>query len=270
MAHKNYEQSGIGSIVELGKGGSKVKENSGVIEAKNNTDTAFVKIRAAHPVDLNDVVTLQYLKTKGDVIVTGQINGGAPPAAGSAGRVFVCTTTGGSYTVKKLYLDNGVSWDDVGPDEGISIAVTDALTGGAIEFSADHAYLWDADGSTWVDIGPSSIGLSGTIQCKTLNLAFDSSGSLNIGAALPANATALTVSVNVTQAFNGTSPTITIGDAGDADRLMTAVGNNLKEAALFIAENSYLYSLSTQLTATYVASGSSAGAAQIIVHYLNA
>jgi len=270
MAHKNYEQTGIGSVVELGKGGAKIKENSGTVEIKNNTDTAFVKLRAAHPVDLNDVVTLQYLKTKGDVVVTGQINGGSPPAAGVAGRVYVCTTTGGGYTIKKLYLDNGVTWEDVGPDEGISIAVTDALTGGALEFTADHAYLWDADASTWVDIGPSSIGISGTVQCRTVNLAFDSSGSINIGAALPANATALRVSINVTQAFNGTAPTVTVGDIGDTDRLMTAVGNNLKDATLFVAENSYLYSLSTQLTVTYVASASGSGAAQIIVHYLNA
>jgi hypothetical protein len=113
------------------------------------------------------------------------------------------------------------------------------------------------------------ISLSGTVQCKTFNLLFNSSASINVGSALPANSTVLAVSINVTQIFNGTSPTVSIGDAGDSDRFMLATGNNLKEVALFVAENSYVYSLSTQVIATYVASGSSTGAAQIIVHYLN-
>ena len=274
MPSKHYDVNGVSSTVELGKSGAVVRSvtdgSTKAIEARNNVDDAYVKIRADHPVDANDVVTLRYLQTKGAVIVLGQIDGGGSiPSASPAGRMFICTTTGTIYTVKYLYYANGSSWEEVIPSEGLSVAVTDALTGGTIEFEADHKYIWDADGSTWLNLGV-YVPLSESIQCKTVDLVFGSSGSVNIGAALPANATVLRTSINVVQAFNGAAPTVKIGDAGVTDNLMSTTGNSLKETSLFITENSYLYVLATQLIATYVADGSSAGSAKIIVQYLNA
>ena len=267
MTSKNYGLNGIAGTVELGKGGPKVKDASGVIEARNNADGAYVKVRADHPVGLNDVVTLQYLKTKGDVVVTGQINGGAPPAAGTPGRVYVCTTTGGGYTVNELYLDNGATWESVGPDEGLSIAVTDALSGGAVEFMADHAYLWDDDGGAWVDIGPSGMVRTRIIQGRSFDLVFGTGAAFDVGATVPANGRVLRVTVSVTQAFNGSAPTLTIGDAGDADRHMTVAEIDLKTIGTYCANVSHLYSVETQMRGTYVADGSSAGAANILVEY---
>jgi hypothetical protein len=269
MASKNYGLGGVGSSVELGKGGARVKNSSGVVEARNNADNAYAKIRADHPTGMNDVVTLQYLKTKGDVVVTGQIDGGAPPAAGTPGRVYVCTTTGGGYTVNHLYFDNGASWDDVGPAEGQSMAVTDALSGGAVTFLADHAYLWDTDGTVWVDLGPSAGSASKHLVQRTVDI-IHTSGAVNVGAEVSANGRVLTISINVTQAFNGTAPTLTVGDAGDADRFATVDESNLKEAGLYRLDVSHLYSVLTQVTATVVPDGSSAGAANITLTYAEA
>jgi hypothetical protein len=269
MASKNYGLGGIGSIVEIGKTGPKVKANSGAIEGRNNADDAFAVVRGDHPVGPNDLVTLRYLQTKGDVTVIGQIDGSAPPAAAVAGRVFVCTTTGGTFTVNYLYYDNGATWEEVIPSEGMSMVVTDALSGGAVTFLADHAYLWDADGTSWIDIGPSTSSQSGVIQSRKASLAFGTSSPLNIGSVVPANARALRVIVSVTQVFNGTTPTLDIGDAGDTDRLMPNVEIDLRTVGVYVADVSYLFSGETQIIGTYVAGGGSpsTGAAHILVEW---
>lgn len=267
MTSKNYGLDGIAGNVELGKGGPRIKNSSGAVEARNNVDGAYAVVRGDHPVGLNDLVTLQFLKTQSGVAVIGQINGGAPPAAGVEGRVFVCTTTGGGYTVNHLYLDNGVAWVDVGPSEGQSISITDALSGGSVEFLADSAYLWDADGSAWVFIGPSGTARARIVQGRSADLAFGTASPFNIAGTVPANARVLGVTVSVTQAFNGTAPTLIVGDAGDTDRFMPAAEIDLKTVGTYYAKVSHLYSVETQITGTYVADGSAAGAANILVEY---
>ena len=271
MTSKHYDVNGLSGTVELGKGGPKIVDASGTIEARDQAGTAFAKLRAGHPVDANDVVTLRYLQTKGAVTVLGQINGGSPPAASVAGRVFVCTTTGGGYTVKYLYYDNGATWEEVVPSEGLSIAVTDELTGGTLTFTADHSYLWDADGSTWVDIGPSSAtSLAKITKTREVSLVFGSAGSLNVGTVIPIYGRILRVCVNVTQAFNGTAPTVTVGDGSDADRFMTAIENNLKALGCCWIDTFYMMPSETQITATYTADSSSQGAATIFVEWSEA
>jgi len=270
MATKNYGLVGLGGNVELSKGGARLKNVAGVIEARNNVDDAYAIVRGDHPTGLNDLVTLQYLKTKGDVIVTGQINGGAPPVAGTPARVFVCTTTGGSYTVKHLYLDDGAAWVDVGPAEGQSMAVTDALTGGAIEFLADHSYLWDSDGSNWNDIGPSTLTESKHLLQRTVDIAYTDTGVVNIGTAVSANGRVLGIWINVTQVFNGTTPTLIVGDAGDTDRFVATTEVDLKTIGLYKLDVSHLYSVLTQVYATVAPDSGTTGAANITLYFAEA
>lgn len=47
--HKDYGLSGIGKNVEIGKGGSRIKDNGGVIEHRNNADDDFVRSKGAVP-----------------------------------------------------------------------------------------------------------------------------------------------------------------------------------------------------------------------------
>jgi hypothetical protein len=75
------------------------------------------------------------------------------------------------------------------------------------------------------------------------------------------------VTVSVTQAFTGAAPTLTIGDAGDPDRFLPAVEVDLKTTGVYCASVSHLYSVETQITGTYGADGSGAGAANILVEY---
>jgi hypothetical protein len=270
MATKNYGLVGLGGNVELSKGGARIKNVAGVVEARNNADSAYAVVRGDHPIGLNDFVTLQYLKTKGDVVVIGQIHGGAPPAAGSAGRVYVCTTTGGGYTINHLYFDNGVSWEDVGPAEGQTMAVTDALTGGAVEFLADTTYIWNLDATVWVNIGPSTITESKHVLKRSADIAYTDTGVVNIGAAVSGNGRVSGVWINVTQIFNGLAPTLTVGDAGDADRFVATTEVDLKTVGLYKMDASHLFSISTQVYATVVPDSSTTGAANITLYYAEA
>ena len=77
---KNFGLTGVGSNVQLGKGGPRVKNNAGVVEVKNAADNAFAVFRVGDCVGLDDAVNKRYLETRANVIVTGQIDGNAPAA----------------------------------------------------------------------------------------------------------------------------------------------------------------------------------------------
>lgn len=59
---KNYGLTGVGSDVQLGKGGSRLKEVSGRIEVKDVTDAAYVNVAGLDPVDSQDFVTKAYFE----------------------------------------------------------------------------------------------------------------------------------------------------------------------------------------------------------------
>jgi len=271
MAHKDYSQSGIGSTVELGKAGAKVKNSSGVVEARNNADDAYAIVRGATPVGDDDLATKAWVEKRYGISVVGQINGGSPPAASVLGQVFLCTTAGGAYTLKYLYRDTGSTWEEIVPVEGMVIGITDALTGGTDVYSADHAYIWDADNTEWDDLGPSVAGTdTKKIEQRTVTVAYTDTGANNVGAVVPAGAKVLEARVNVTQAFDGTTPTLTVGDAVDPDRLLTALENGLTEVVLFTAPVEYTYGSETQITATIAVSGASTGQCLITVLFAHA
>jgi hypothetical protein len=70
----------------------------------------------------------------------------------------------------------------------------------------------------------------------------------------------------ITTAFNGTSPTISIGDVGNTARLMTTTENNPKSIATYEVNPTYIYSSKTAITMTIVPSASSAGVGRVLLH----
>lgn len=267
--NRNYSLEGIADNVELGKDGPRIKDDGtqSALEVRNPADSDYLPLRAASPVGDNDVVTKEYLETTSGLRVTGQINGGSPPAAGTAGRVFIVTTAGGSYALGELYRDNGTSWVQITVTEGMRISITDDLTGGTDEYTGDHIYLWDEDGSAWVDIGPAP-SLSRAVRVERLTIDYADAGDNNLGQALPANAIVLKAKVNVTQVFDGTTPTLIIGDATDADRHLEAKDVKLDKVGIYWVEQSYLYGSSTQVLANLTIGGTpTQGQAQITLEY---
>jgi len=151
----------------------------------------------------------------------------------------------------------------------MTVGITDALTGGTDEYTADHVYLWDADNTEWDDIGPGPATASKRIEQRTADLAHTDT-TVNIGAVVPLGAKILRVRVDVTQAFDGTTPTVKVGDGVDDDRLMTDAENDLEAVELFTTEGQYAYGSSTQLVATVATSGASQGLANVTVEFANA
>jgi len=262
---KEYGLIGIGGLVELSKGGVKLKNDSGALSARNNIDGDYVVVRGADPINDNDLVTKKYLKTRANVQITDQINGGAPPVVVN-GAVYIVTTTGGGYTLKQLYYGTGGVWESITLVEGLEVVVTDALTGGTDEYLADHIYVWDADGTTWVMVGP-AIADTKLVKNERVTVTTASAGTVNVGSAIPISAEAATIKINVTQAFNGTAPTLKIGDAGDDDRFMTTDEIDLKTVGIYYSPCAYLFGGSTQVTGTFVNDSSTLGSCLVMFEW---
>jgi hypothetical protein len=274
---KNYGLSGIAGNVELGKGGPRFKNNATVIEMRNAADNAFAVVAGAEPTAADHFATKAYVDRLASVAIKGQmINDVArlPDDSGvlvpATGDVIIVTTVGATWdTLKRLLKYNGAAWEylfTAGEPEGLRISITDATSGGTDTYLADHVYMWDADGSVWVDVGP-ALGATNVQYGYTQALAFGSGASVTVRA--NAVGRAVRVKVAVTTAFDGTNPTLQIGDAGDSDRLMTTGEVNLKVIGLYVSECFYDYTVATNIVAAYAADSSAAGAASITVELIN-
>jgi len=139
-------------------------------------------------------------------------------------------------------------WVDTTTD--IVYVCTDASTGAAV----------------WTNIPTTSLQLS-----IRHTLAYDSVASFNIGDAVPDNARIYKVVVNVETAFNGSSEsTLTVGDAGDPDRLAELTDINLHAVGTYVIDNYYRYVSSTQITGAYTQDSATQGNAYIEIFYTTA
>lgn len=164
-ASKHFDISGVGQVVQLGRRGAKMRDQGGIIEARNPANNAYARIRGDHPVNDNDLVTKRFLETRAAVSITKQIMGGSGslPAA-TEGEIALVTKTGDissvTYTENELWRYESAVWDKIfGVSEipdGLRVTVTDALSGGDTTYQADHVYIWNKGGSVWADVGPSS------------------------------------------------------------------------------------------------------------------
>lgn len=268
---KKYGLGSIAGTVELGKGGPRLNANGAVIEARDNTNANLVPIRAASPIGDNDVVTKSFMLTQANVSIIGEIYnvGGTPtfyPAVFADTNVYICTQTVGSYTQKTLYWYNGTSWAAIGSFPGMRISMTTNLTHGTDQYTVDHIYMWDATNSLWIDIGPAS-AVTKVVKTIRGTIAFGSSSPVSIGTAVPTGANVLEATVQVVTPFNGTNPTLSLGDAGTINSIMATSEIDLTTAGTYKADCYTPYLSATQLLATLAAGGSSAGAANIEIEY---
>jgi len=91
---KKYDLTGINENVELGKLGSRIINNGGIIEIKNQVETDYVIVRGKYPVDDDDLATKKFV----DDEVAGAVAGFS--------RVAVTTTP---YTVSQYNIILGIT-----------------------------------------------------------------------------------------------------------------------------------------------------------------
>lgn len=270
MISKQYGLSGIGQDVELGKGGPRIRSGSGYVEVITNGGV-LAPIRAALPVGDNDVITKGYLETYYDVSVKGEIYdvlGVATfaPSSPTAGMVYLCTTSSGTYVAKRLYRHNGTSFVEIIPPEGMRVVTTDALSSGTDKYLADHEYLWDLDNTAWVDVGPAA---TESKVNKVLRATFDKdSTSFNIGAAIPNNSRVNKVLVSVVTPFDGSGASLSIGNSTNHSAIADTPEIDLSATGTTSLDAYIKYDTGGQIQGYYSdAGGATAGAAEIEVYY---
>lgn len=255
---KNFGLIGTGSTVQLGKSGNQIKNGSGLIQARNAADNAYVKLQGADPTLFVDMTTDRYVRTHGHVLVTGQIDGGSPPAVVDQ-AVYICTTSGGSYVAGRIYYGENATWNEVTPLSGTSLSPSTDLTGGTLEFTAGNNYIYNA--GTWENNTP-----IGSVLVVRGTLAFDSAGTVNIGVPLAVDSRFKFTDINVTTSFDGTGPlpVVTIGYSGQESILADTTDSDLTEVDLFHLNNFVDVPAGTQMIATFTAGGGATqGAADI-------
>lgn len=105
------------------------------------------------------------------------------------------------------------------------------------------------------------------MHCIEVPFSFDDSSPFSLGL-VPAGARVIARRAIVEESFDGASPTITLGDAGDADRLMAESDADLTAVADYeVREPTVLYADETELLATLVPDASTQGAGVILVEY---
>lgn len=102
------------------------------------------------------------------------------------------------------------------------------------------------------------------VRVIRLNFTDDDDGAIALES-VPAGALILRATVVVRSAFDGTAPTLDIGDAGDPDRLVSPADVDLKTAGVYELSPGYEYSALTALTAALDIDGSTTGAGAIVI-----
>jgi len=264
----------IGNIFQIGLGGPQIKDNSGVIEARNAADSDFVKMRVLAPVDDNDVVNKKYADTLSKpIIVKRQADTSASIPNNTAVRGFVVVSTAGSgVNIGDVLFDNGLNdanpMENLVAIEGRTIAVTDALSGGTVTFDPDSIYQWDTDNTVWVKIG--DIG-SVTGPLRVVRYTIDNSAQQDSNFSIPANARVLDTIVEITTEYSG-GATITVGNSSSPALLQGTTDNAPQQTGVpnrFSVEQDTDWGGSPLPVRTTIAGSPGAGAGVVTVIFTN-
>ena len=125
---------------------------------------------------------------------------------------------------------------------------------------------WEPDDITRLPIVQLAITNANGLDLKKV-LAFGTSSPIAVATA-PADTLIGKRYVVVTTAFNGTAPTLKVGDAGDDDRLIATTDADLKTVGMYEIPGAYTYASETPIVGVYAADGSTAGEALIILEVL--
>lgn len=324
---KDYGLTGVGSPLEVTKGGAKLKNNSGVLESRNNADDAYAILRAADGSASNDVVNKGQLDAavasdsfstvagdSGSAIAdsatdTLTIVGGTGIGTVAADDPETVTINVSDAGITETQLNASVAGDglDGGAGSALSVDITDlidtdyglteSLNNLMVNLESDSGMQFDAinggielkpDSTTGATVAPLTVGANGagvtvdndTIEHSTgtlsvkdgmryrkVDFAYDTSSPFNIGDALPVNAIVIGWMVQVDTTFDGTTPTLSIGDSGDADGIATTAQIDLESAGLNVGD-AWVDESSTQVTGTLTVSGASQGAGSLMIKFI--
>ena len=255
--------------VGLGANQILLKNDSGVLIARNTDDSDYVILRAKAPVGDHDLVTKYYADSIAKpLIIRRQADCSAALPAVTAVRGWVVVTTAGTGAAL-----GDVLWDDGSDDassmaivaaiEGRCLAITDALSGGTISFDTDSINIWDADGSVYVKIG--DIGsVSGPV--RVVRYAITNAADQDSVFTIPANARILSCWVQVVTPYSA-GGTISVGYTAALTAIMTTTLNDPQSAAIYVNDQDTAWDATARVVKTTVAGAPAAGAGFVVVKF---
>ena len=170
------------------------------------------------------------------------------------------STSGKSYVVANIAARNALS-----PNTGDRAHVLDASAIATDAAPGQYAdYVWD--GTSWVVTSTQDTARSEQNLTLSHTITSSSSGTINLGT-IGQNARAVEVSVQVNTAFDGTFE-ISIGDAGNATRLMDVTENDLQNLGTYLVTSPYQFPSGADTTLNiYVTGTATVGSASVIVTF---
>ena len=293
MDEKLYGLIAIGSVVELGKGGVKIRNNSGVIEARNAANGAMAVLRVANIGSAdNDLVNKGSLSTAlTNALATVLTYKGPFDASNSNYNAITDPKKGDLYKINVGGTIDGVVWA-----VGDSLIVNKTLTGHPATADVDKVDSTEApdilrttnvsaDGDFAED--PALLALRGTIAgyvadeiaaipgptpympTRYVALTYASAMSVNIGAVVPDGAKIKSAVVKINTPFNGTAPTLKLGVTGALDAVATEAEIDMAAAGTYDIDCFKKVTGATQAIATRgpEVDNSTAGAADIEIKF---
>jgi len=144
--------------------------------------------------------SLQNSNIVGYLVITGQIDGGAPPPV-VEGAYYIVTTAGGAYALKSIYLGAGGAWTLVYTTAtmpiDLAIVPSVALAGGTDEYAAETLYFWDSGTSVFVVDGSAAAAAAAAVAAHA---ALTQTHGAAAGEVLPAMVSGL---AGITKAASG-------------------------------------------------------------------
>jgi len=259
----------IETIFQLGLGGPQLKDNAGIIEARDADDTGYAIVRVAAPVGDNDAPTKLYVDSlQRAMVVKRQADTSTAIPNNTAVRGFVVVTTAGNGAVigDVLYDDGSNSglMTILAAVEGRTITTTDNLTGGTISFDADSIYIWDEDGTAWVKSG--DVGnISGAV--REIRFILDNTAQQDSTTVMPANARVHYCGIEITTSYSG-GANIAVGTTAIVNAFQATTDNNAQTSSdqIFAVQQDTDVGAASVVRVT-VNGAPAAGAGVVVVRY---
>lgn len=279
----NAEENGIYTVTEVGNDSDTfwvLTRATDQDEASEVTDGDFVFVEDGTTNAAKGWVQTEDVTTMGtDSISWTQFSSAGEYTAGDgldlAGSEFAVDVTD--------FIDTAAGLTETSNDIQINLE-----SDGAIQFDGSNGGLEiKPDSTTGATVAPLTVGANGagvtvdnttiehstgtlsakdSLQYKKVDFTFETSSPFNIGDALPSGADVVGWMVKVDTTFDGTTPTLDIGDAGDDDAIAPDTQIDLGTADLY-AGDCWVDESSTQVIGTLALSGATQGAGSVLIKY---
>lgn len=263
----------MGDLFQFDGGdGAQLKNNSGVIEARDSTDANMALLRGSGIPSSGSTLddTPDLLDLRGRVAdIEFSFDGASAPAAGANTDKFgFCHTSGGSYTAGDVVYDTGSALVTL-PSNVATHLTSRASVTGTISLIANGLYA--RQGATWTLKGDGTPSNTGIELAIAVDYDYNDS-SVSSTTDIPAGAIVTRVTNHVETAFNDNGATLQVDVDGASDETVMATGDSkLKRANDYsVPQHTPITSSTTGPVTLTVAPGTStAGEGTVLVHYVS-